>query len=539
MMADTPAPGDIQNYRAFISYSHADDRFATWLHKQLESWRLPDGSRLAPIFIDRAELPAGPDLSVQVRNALVRSDALVVIASPNAKGSRWVGQEIELFREVGPEKPVFTALIDGEPDEAFPLALTQYKGESIEPLAADFRKNRDGRRLALLKIAAGLSGLPLDRLVQRDAQARQRRVMAITAAAAILIVVLSTMLVFALRARAEAERQRAEAEGMVEFMLTDLRDRLKGVGRLDIMDAVNDRAMAHYKGEQDLGGLPPDIVLRRAKLLQAMGADELERAGYDPAAGQVRARAAALQREAWRETKHLLDQKPDDPARIFAHAQSEFYLGSNYLADPTLERKTRARSALPHFLTYRALARKLIENDRNNLTWMDEVGYAEGNVCQVGLDIGEALTEAAQACRNATTAKETVWRGRAGDLDATNNLANTLAWEADARLAIGDAEGAIALRRRQLDLVQQVARLHPKDARALTFNMLARLGMAGLLAKLKRWDEAEQHANAAAVLTAKMRQTDPANGDWKDREVQITRMLGAIKRREIDDGRHR
>ncbi|MCC6924607.1 hypothetical protein [Novosphingobium sp.] len=61
----------------------------------------------------------------------------------------------------------------------------------------------------------------------------------ITAGALLLSLILAALLVFALRARAEAERQRAEAEGLVEFMLTDLRDKLKGVGRLDVMDAVN------------------------------------------------------------------------------------------------------------------------------------------------------------------------------------------------------------------------------------------------------------------------------------------------------------
>jgi hypothetical protein len=27
-------------YRAFISYSHADSRFAGWLHRKLEAWKL-------------------------------------------------------------------------------------------------------------------------------------------------------------------------------------------------------------------------------------------------------------------------------------------------------------------------------------------------------------------------------------------------------------------------------------------------------------------------------------------------------------------
>jgi uncharacterized membrane protein YidH (DUF202 family) len=538
-MADTPAPGEEPPYRAFISYSHADDRFATWLHRKLEGWRLPDGGRLAPIFIDRAELSAGTDLSVQVRDGLARSQALVVIASPSAKASRWVGKEIALFRQISPEKPILTALLTGEPEAAFPLPLVEHDGQTFEPLAADFRKQGDGRRLALLKIVAGLSGLPLDSLVQRDARARQRRVMAVTAATALLVVVLSTMLVFALRAQAEAERQRAQAEGMVEFMLTDLRDRLKGVGRLDIMDAVNARAMEHYGGESDLGSLPPDVLLRRAKLLQAMGADAIDRAGFNPAMADVRERGADFHREAWRETKHLLDQEPDDAERIFAHAQSEYYLGAIELSDPSRDRKERTKSTRPHYLAYRDLARKLVKIDPKNVDWLRELAYGEGNVCQIGIDLRDDLKATLQACHNSRVAMEQVWRANPDNLNDTLNLANELAWEADARLATGDPETGIALRQRQLELTGQAVRNHPKDMRAILGDMLARLGFATFFVSLKRWDEAEVQARLAADRISAMRRSDPANGDWKDREGQVGRLLEAIRRRETDDGRRK
>ena len=69
---------------------------------------------------------------------------------------------------------------------------------------------------------------------------------AVTAAAVIAMLIMAALAWFALDARREAERQRAEAEGQIEFMLTDLRERLRGVGRLDIMTAVNRRALAYY-----------------------------------------------------------------------------------------------------------------------------------------------------------------------------------------------------------------------------------------------------------------------------------------------------
>jgi hypothetical protein len=52
-------------YKAFISYSHQDERFASWLHHALETYRIPKHlisdnsvSALSPIFRDQDELPA-------------------------------------------------------------------------------------------------------------------------------------------------------------------------------------------------------------------------------------------------------------------------------------------------------------------------------------------------------------------------------------------------------------------------------------------------------------------------------------------------
>ena len=81
-------------YRAFISYSHRDSTFAAWLHRALETYRLPAGlggdethdRALGAVFRDRSELSAGSDLSGSIREALDRSEYLVVICSTASRG---------------------------------------------------------------------------------------------------------------------------------------------------------------------------------------------------------------------------------------------------------------------------------------------------------------------------------------------------------------------------------------------------------------------------------------------------------------------
>src|SRR5262249_46912424 len=92
-------------YRAFISYSHADRTWGDWLHRALESYRIPkrlhgttgrDGAiptKLFPIFRDRDELSSAAELSEQIRSALRQSAYLIIICSPRSANSRWVNEE--------------------------------------------------------------------------------------------------------------------------------------------------------------------------------------------------------------------------------------------------------------------------------------------------------------------------------------------------------------------------------------------------------------------------------------------------------------
>lgn len=215
-------------YSAFISYSHHDRGWASWLHRRIETYCIPKrlrgrssplgplGARLQPVFRDRDELASSADLAAAVQLALAEAANLIVICSPAAARSRWVNEEIKAFVESGRRDRIFCLVVDGEPGasmrparedaiEAFPPALLKSGGE---PLAADPRHNGDGRRDATLKILAGLLGVPFDELRQRELARRHRRLAILAAASAIGLVLTSALAIVALASRNEAIRQR-------------------------------------------------------------------------------------------------------------------------------------------------------------------------------------------------------------------------------------------------------------------------------------------------------------------------------------------
>lgn len=85
--------------------------------KPLQSEAFPD--RLGHLFRDEDEIPASSDLSDQIKDALARSDHLIVVCSADTPGSRWVRREIELFQEMGKGDRIIPLLIAGEPESSF------------------------------------------------------------------------------------------------------------------------------------------------------------------------------------------------------------------------------------------------------------------------------------------------------------------------------------------------------------------------------------------------------------------------------------
>ena len=230
-------------YWAFISYSHRDSSWADWLHKGLERYRVPKPligtvtargplpKRLSPIFRDREELPSATDLGALLQAALANSASQIVICSPQAAQSKWVNEEILAFKRLGREDRIFCLIVGGEPnatdmpgresEECFPQALRFRLGPGgeltdtrTEPIAADARPGKDGKRNALLKLLSGLLGVGFDVLRRREQQRRNRRLFAFSCSAAAGMVFTTSLAAYALLQRDVARRQtvRAEAE---------------------------------------------------------------------------------------------------------------------------------------------------------------------------------------------------------------------------------------------------------------------------------------------------------------------------------------
>lgn len=512
-------------YTAFLSYSHKDAAAAGRLHRRLESYRVPHRlvgtetprgpvpRRLWPIFRDREELPAASDLSETVRTALAQSGALVILCSPNAAGSLWVAEEIETFRTLHPDRPILAAVLDGDPPDCFPQVLRAFgqDGTWHEPLATDLRRGRDGARLGLLKLAAGITGLGLDDLVQRDANRRIRRVMAVTGVAMAAMLILVAMTVIAIDARHEAEHQRAEAEGLVDYMLTDLRQGLKGVGRLNLMNNVNRRAMRYYEDQGPLENLSDDSLERRATIVGQMGED-YENSGD---MGRARTHYEAL----YRTTAALLAKDPGNPTRILGHARSENRLG---LFAITMNQLPEASERLGR-------TRQLLESIAGwgwtQGEWLRLAAYAEGNTCVTMRRRGEDMRAALDHCRRAVFYCERLTSLHPEDRSADYDLVFHLFWLADALRADGQTGPASQTQERYLVLVSRLIAGDPDNMLLREQQMEVYVRQAGILSDQGHPQQARRYLDEARAISRQLAAHDRHNAVWSRYRTELANRL--------------
>jgi eukaryotic-like serine/threonine-protein kinase len=463
-------------YRAFISYSHQDAAWADWLHGTLETYRVPARlvgrqtaagtvpRRLAPIFRDREELPTATDLGRKVNEALEQSANLIVICSPRSAASRWSNEEVLAFKRLGRSERIFCLIVDGEPnatampgreaEECFARALRyrlnadgELSDQPTEPIAADVRPGQDGKGNAKLKLIAGLLDVGFDELRQRELHRRIRRMTTVAAVAVAIMLLTTALAIDAVIARRAAERHQKQAEDLVDFMLGDLNDKLAKLQRLDIMEAVDDKAMAYFRSLPS-GDVTDDTLAHRAKALEKIGSVRTDQ-------GQLAAARESYQ-AALKLAAALANAAPANTQRQLAYAREWTWIGMTDWAQGQLD------AAAGDFESARQIVARAQGHDPNDLPLRFESAMLDNNVGHV-LEAQGRLDEAAAQYRQMLEACLQLIAARPGDKSYATELGSAHNNLGKLALMSGDLPKAIEEYRADDAIEAQLSARDPKD----------------------------------------------------------------------------
>ncbi|WP_165497608.1 nSTAND1 domain-containing NTPase [Pseudoduganella albidiflava] len=321
--------------------------------------------------------------------------------------------------------------------------------------------------------------------------------MAVVAVIALLAVLAGVLGLTARAAQQDADRRRADAEGLLGFMLGDFADKLRPLGRLDLLDDVSKRALAYLAGGTDDGD--PRTAVQRAKALQVIAEVDIARAKPDSAQTALLAARGILSRH--------LARVPDDRAALKAQGAVAFWLSKIH------RDRDDWSVALEYVAQYRDLSRKLVELAPRDADSVLELAYAHHNIGSVQMGRRDFVAASA-AFKEAIRLKRAVIDMRPGDDGLIMSLAGTYSWLAKATAARGALEDARTLYDTERQLIHPVLERHRTNTEwgvrlASAVSHLAEIEQAlGLATSQDRWREA--HTIMAAFV-----KNDPSNLTWQ------------------------
>jgi serine/threonine protein kinase len=346
---------------------------------------------------------------------------------------------------------------------------------------------------------------------------RHRAAVAITSVSLVLMVIGGTIAVrriLAEQAQAEAERRvavdsRAEAEGLLDFMLYDLADKLRPVGKLDLLGAVASRAVDYYQDRPEAAGT--DELRKRARALGNLGQVLFELGQLEGAQVQFATQLALFER--MRDEGQLL--APSD-WQLLAEGHQAVAAVGNARGQP--------QAALDHLR--QAYELQLAHQDGSEAAQQALVRAIRLLALQ-RLKMGDdarALVELRRAQWLADPAfvlapLQPAWQA---ELMALHNAL------AEALGATGDHKGALAERRLQLIMARQLAAGDPDDATRLREVSVAHSGLARDLEALGDIAGAIAERRADLVITERLTARDPTNKHWLADLANVHYHLGAL-----------
>jgi tetratricopeptide (TPR) repeat protein len=328
---------------------------------------------------------------------------------------------------------------------------------------------------------------------------RQRRLAIIATLSLIGMIIAVALAVTAIQARDAARDQRRQAESLIEFMVGDLRNKLEPLGQLAALDGVGSRVLAYYS-KQDTSQLSDAALLQRSRALALM-ADVAFQTGK---LGE----SENLYRQAMAGTAEAVRRSPDDPQRLYEHAQNVFYVGdvARWAGDPT--------TAAAGYREYRRLAYQLSALDPDNLKYRMEVYYGEEDV-GISLLNQRKYAEASRQFETSLSAIEKLASLDPSNLVYQREVGTILYWVAEAERAQGNFDSAIAVRQRQIAVVEGLLGAGAVDVQLRRQATVAHMALGILLSEQRGPAEGLSNLQTAVTDADQLMAVEPRSAVWK------------------------
>jgi len=314
----------------------------------------------------------------------------------------------------------------------------------------------------------------------------------------------------AVAARADAEHRRDQAEGLIEFMIGDLRRKLEPVGRLDILDDVANRTLEYVDGLEP-ATLTASELARNAKAVNQLGEVRVGQ-GKSPEALALFRRSLVL-------TAAAVKREPRNPDALLVHGETHYWLANG------LRLLGKYDEALVHMREYMKTGDALALLDPKNEKYQLERAYGHSGVGVI-LEAKGDLKEAAQHYRVSLEVKQLLADRAPGNADAQAELARAFNKVGVNYYRLADLRTSNEYLRREHEIYGSLVAREPQQMKWKERLAYSKAYLARGLAMTGETEAALALLREELVIETELAERDPANVEWQRATAMTTAGIG-------------
>ncbi|AZG72302.1 winged helix-turn-helix domain-containing protein [Shewanella livingstonensis] len=315
-----------------------------------------------------------------------------------------------------------------------------------------------------------------------------------------LTVIAVAMSIRSLEAENQAQQKRLAAENLLGFMVGEFADKMRGIGRMDLLDGISNKALEYFSdfSADDASYLSFEAQFQHSQTLEAMGEVAYSRGNTDEAHSAL---IAAQQR-----MLPLLEIQPQNLNLLKTLGANAFWLGqleydkSDWAAtQPWLEQ----------YLSYSQAMYQYAPDDDDAVM---ELSYAHNSLGSIHMK-QQHFTAAREAFEQSLLLKLQLWDKNNTNSQLIADIANARSWLASAATAQGDITAAIQIHQQiQQQLANQALEKQPYLLERLSSSYQQ---LAILLSYRSHNSQAFEKAKLGLIAITNALKQDPENEVWK------------------------
>ncbi|WP_343627790.1 protein kinase [Roseateles sp.] len=330
---------------------------------------------------------------------------------------------------------------------------------------------------------------------------RHRWSVAAGSAAVLALVGLTTVSVLqakrASMAEHQAQERRQQADDLLSYMLGEFADKLRPVGRLELLDSVGSKALTYLAQDSEAS---PQERLQRAKALTVIGEVRVSKRNLKEALEPLEA------------ARKLLEGDPPTSELIGewrkAQGAAAFWVGHAHYYARDHDEATKA------WLDYRDAEQAWVTAQPDNREARIELSYAYNSLGTARMERSDLEGAKEYFKRSIELKRQAVLTANKQDPSIRADLADSLSWLGTTNMQSGNFRAAEGVFAEVTAVLAEVRAIAPNDNAWTYREAVMRRWRAEALLRLREIPQATSEVEAATSTLRKMHAQDPANAQW-------------------------